>query len=61
MMKVRRKSDGDVILSRARLLFLGGSNRVKSVVSQCRVQVEIFGMIKSACVSISSVKQIMYE
>lgn len=60
-MKVRPKSDADVISSRARqCFFLGGSDGVKSAVSQCRVLVEIFGMIQRACVSISSVKQIMY-
>lgn len=52
---------GDVIPSRARPFSPGGSDGVKPVVSQRAVLVEIFAMIKCACVSISSVKQIMYE
>lgn len=42
-------------------LFLGSANGVKSTVHQCRVLVEILGMIKCACVSIFSVKQNMHE
>ena len=61
VMKVRRERVGDVISSRAGQSSLGCSNGVMSVVSQCGVLVEIFAMIKQACVSISSVKQIMYE
>lgn len=63
VMKVRPKSDGDVISSRLGkdFFFIGSSNRVKSIVSQRGVWLEIFGMIKHGCVSISSVKQIMYE
>lgn len=61
-MKLKHRSVVNVNWSREAVQFSrGGSGRVRSAVSQPGVRVEVFGMIKGACVSISSVERIMDE